>query len=367
MPSLQTVKENCKDLVNPDNKTLSLYEQRSEDYLKTETDPNPEVDSDYYAFFRRLHRDHCSLSWSNMEVLYANGNLQIDLNWLHADTSYNVYVYADNRLYTGALQGQTLSFSTPSLPSVYTYTVSFGASVASSKGDDIRNAIAKNMGINPGWLTNQDVQNNAAARMRMLASSTTFTYEVLYDRGNINYSPSTIISNLDVSQLTSDLTTLTSVTPTYSNAAATSSSTTYPSWIRQPVLAAIGQTNVTFIGTPTQSGIMCVSCSYKEYQSLTTYAWQIIAGLDGYSEITPSSCSNSTANQNITLFVDGLTAGTHYNCSFTGCNDYPLWPTCIDAATTPSITTAKIQSILTYEIDGASIAGLFVAFFLIFN
>ncbi|CAG9312215.1 unnamed protein product [Blepharisma stoltei] len=367
-PSYRMVKDSCKDLVDPSNSTLSLYEQRSYDYLHTEIDPNPELDSDYYAFFRRLHRDHCNLNWYNMEVLYASGSLTLDFDWLHADTTYNVFVYADNRLYSGAMQSQSISLTTPSLPSVYTYTVSFSASVASSKGDDIRNAIAKNMGINPGWLTNQEVANPSTGRMRMLASSTTFTYEVLYDRSNIKYSPLAIIANLDVSQVTSDLTALTSATPTLSNAAATSSSTTYPSWIRQPVLAAIGQTNVTFIGTPTQSGIMCVSCSRKTYQSLTTYAWQIISGLDGYSDIVPSSCSNSTANKNITMFVDGLRVGTPYNCSFTACNDYPLWPTCIDATTTtPSISTLPIYTILTYEIDGASAVGLFMAFFLIFN
>jgi hypothetical protein len=300
--------------------------------------------------------------------VYAGQSYTITLDWLYAQTPYVFTAYVDNKLMndTTGYTAYTESFTSgpaSGLPGVYTQAVTFSGSVATSSGDAIRYAIAKNMGINPAWLAGQAVTTTTT---RMLQTgTTTFTYNVLYDRSNPTYTSSTIAAHLDRTATQSDLGELIGVTPSIASASAVTVGST-PTWVASPQSSSVAETTATFIATETQTGLICVSCSTYAGDK-TTHAWQVLAGLDAQSEVAMSTCGNSTAATNTTLTVTGLATGTTYHCYFTGCNNYPLWPSCIDVTSTTDLASVSITTLVPDENDSAMYVTLVAAFFLIFN
>jgi len=316
-------------------------------------------------FFRRMQQEHCAKAYGDADVIYANQAVTLDLDWLSAGTSYVLIAYVDNRLSatTTSIANTTISFTTTALSGVYTQAVTFSGSVATTVGDNIRYSLAQNMGINPSWLDGQAV-TTTTSRMLQTVATTTFTYNVLYDRKNPAYSPSVILNNLDRTLATSSLTTIAGSAPTYVTAAVSTGST--PSWVSAPASSSVSDTTATFIATSTQAGEICVSCATSAVTG-TTYAWQVIVGLDAQSDVAFGSCADSTASTNTTLTVTGLANGTAYNCYFTACNSYPLWPSCIDATATTSLAKVSVTTDTVTPTSSATIMSVFAVFFLIFN
>jgi hypothetical protein len=367
-PTFEQLVASTAGLVSQANGTYTLMQQLQMQYMHTETDPNPALDIDVYAFFRRQQRQHCATVWTSAMSVYAGVSYTITLDWLFAQTPYIFSAYVDNLLIndtTGYIVDNKTFTAGPStgLPTVYTQSVTFSGAVATSSGDNIRYAIAKNMGINPAWLAGQAVTTTTS---RMLQTGTTmFTYNVLYDRSNPLYSSSVIAANLARTQVQTDLTTLVGVAPTIgaSTAVTTGSS---PTWVSAPQSSSVAETTATFIATDTQAGLICVECSIYA-GTKTTYAWQVLAGLDAQSDIAYGTCGNSTASTNTTLTVTGLSTGTTYHCYFTGCNNYPLWPSCIDATVSTNLASVSITTLTPAVVSSSVYMTLVAAFLLIFN
>ncbi|CAG9314827.1 unnamed protein product [Blepharisma stoltei] len=361
VPTFSELISMTADLISKGSGTYYLQEQLDSDYSATETAPDyTKGDTDIQSFFRRQHKEHCASPWTSSQVIYSGTSASIDLNWLMGGTDYTFTGYAVNEV-TNNTTPVTISFSTSSLPSVSTYSVQFSGSVAQTSGDNIKLSLAKNMGINPAWLT---LQSYNGPTSRFLAdSTTTFTYNVLYDRSK-SYTPANIIANIDQTQLSSDLTTLVGTSPTLTSGTAASATT--PTWATAPAYSTVGETSAAFTATSTVAGTVHVSCTESVISGKNVYAWQVIDGLDGNSEIAYAATNNSTASTSTTLTVSGLTGGTTYYCYFTACNSYPLWPTCIDYSSTASLAMVTIKT-TTPDDDSAMVLGAIAGLFLIFN
>ncbi|CAG9328371.1 unnamed protein product [Blepharisma stoltei] len=356
------------DLVSPTNATYSYQELKDMDYEDTETDiDSTKGDTDINSFFRRMHAKHCATYYTNAQVIYTGTSAQVVLDNLMGGTDYVFTAYVDNRLIesTSSYTAVTSSFSTSALPSITTTSVSFSGSVAQSSSDNIRNVLAKNMGVNPSWLTLATYTPPTSTRYLQDSTGTsTFIYNVLYDRAlSASYPSNTIANNLAGTQATSEFASLYSYT-TSAYATATASTGTTPSWTVAPASSTVGETSAAFTATSSQAGTIYVSCT-DETSTYNTYAWQVIDGLNANSNPGYATYANSTAATSATLTVSGLTQGTQYQCYFTACNNYPLWPSCIDYSTSSSLVSVTIKTLTTD--DGAAMLSLLAAFFLIFN
>ncbi|CAG9323210.1 unnamed protein product [Blepharisma stoltei] len=365
IPSFSEIVAATADLVTRASDTYYLQEQLDIDYEATETAPDyNKGDTDIQSFFRRKHKEHCATPWTSSQVIYAGEAATIDLNWLMGATDYTFTAYAANEV-VNSTTPTTNNFTTAPLPTLSTYTVTFAGSVAQSSGFSIKSTIAKNMGINPAWLTGQVYISSSSRMLIDSIGRSAFTYNVLYDRSKPYYSPSKIIANIDEIQLTSDLYKLVGVSPTLSSGSVTTQTT--PSWVAAPVNGTVGETSAVFTATSTQDGIVCVSCTESVISDKNVYAWQVVDGLDGNSLEAYADCENSTATVNTTLTVSGLTQGTVYYCYFTACNSYPLWPSCIDYTSTTPLASVTINTTTPVSDDSGAIILAVTGFLLFFN
>ncbi|CAG9325862.1 unnamed protein product [Blepharisma stoltei] len=328
IPTFQELYNLTSDLVIP-NSQATLQDKLDKEYAATETDYDPKKDPDISSFFRRKHSEHCSTFWASSQVLYSKVPILINLSFLMAGTSYTFATYLDNRLssnfssYIPTIE----SFTTKPLPVMQAFSVNFPGGISTTNTEPIRYILGKNMGINPDWLISAGVKTASSRRLQS-EGTTSFIYYVLCDRSKSFYDSAKIIANFNSIQATNELASLVGINPTYSwNGVSLGVS---PLWTENPILAGITYTQVTFIATQTQDGIICVSCTSSEI-SKATYAWQVIDSLDGNSASAHGNCINSTAEINSTLTVSSLNPSTNYTCHFTACNDYPLWPACIEA------------------------------------
>ncbi|CAG9312558.1 unnamed protein product [Blepharisma stoltei] len=319
------------DLVTPSKTIQTLQEQLSHQYQNTETDINTsKKDTDINSFFRRIHSEHCSDYWASSQVITTAG-ATIDFNWLMAGTSYTFSAYIATRLTnnTGAYPLNTYNFTTDAAGQYYSTAVTFSGSVLSSSSSSIAKVLAKNMGVNPSWLT------YVSSTRRMLqgtSSTTTFTYNVLSDSRYPAYTSSAMISNLNTNQAqaTSDFSSTLSLTATSLGTSTAVSTGTTPTWSTAPAKTASTDTSATFTAASSQAGTIYVSCTDNDLTGRITYAWQVTNGLDATTEKVPSANVASVAATSETLTVTGLSAGTSYACYFTACNSYPVTPSCID-------------------------------------
>ncbi|CAG9312582.1 unnamed protein product [Blepharisma stoltei] len=339
------------DLVTPSKSIQSLQEQLSEQYLSTETDIDTTKDTDINAFFKRIHSEHCSDYWASSQVITTAG-ATIDLNWLMAGTSYTFSAYIATRLTnnTAAYPLNTYNFTTDAAAQYYSTSVTFSGSVPSTSSSGIAKVLAKNMGVNPSWLT------YVSSSRRMLQSSsgstttTTFVYNVLSDSRYPAYTSSGMISNLNTNQAqaTSDFSSALALTSTALGTSTAVTTGTAPSWSTAPAKTANTDTSATFTAASSQAGTIYVSCTDNDLTGRITYAWQVTNGLDATTEKVPSANVASVATTSETLTVSGLSAGTSYACYFTACNSYPVTPSCIEYT-----STTPLQSI-TFKTSGSS-------------
>ncbi|CAG9312525.1 unnamed protein product [Blepharisma stoltei] len=334
------------DLVTPSSSILTLNEQLAIQYNHTETDINTSKgDTDIYSFFKRIHAEHCNDYWASSQVITTSG-ATLDFNWLMAGTSYTFTAYIATRLTndTTVYPIKTYNFTTDALASIYTTSVTFSGSVASSSSSNIAKVLAKNMGVNPSWLT---LSGTSSSRMLQSSttSTTTFTYNVLADSRYPSYTSSSMITNLNTNQAqaTSDFTNLYALTATSLGTSASVSTGTTPSWSTAPAKSTVADTSATFTAASSQAGTIYVSCSDDDLTGRITYAWQVMDGLDATSSTVPSSSVTSVAATSETLTVAGLKAGTAYVCYFTACNSYPLNPLCIDYVASTSTALASVS------------------------
>ncbi|CAG9316465.1 unnamed protein product [Blepharisma stoltei] len=366
IPTFPELVSAVADLVSPVKNTYSYQELKDMDYNNTETDVNPAMgDTDINSFFRRMHARHCATYYANAQVIYADNSAQVILDNLMAGTEYVFTAYVDNRLIniTYNYTAQTVPVITSALPSVSTKSVVFSGSVPQTSSDNIRNVLAKNMGVNPSWLTLTSYASTSS-RLLQASATSTFTYNVLYDRALADgYSSDTILGNLNEVQASSDFSSLYSYT-TSSYYAGSTTRGTAPSWVKTPIVIEIGENAATFMATSDKAGTVYVSCTDEE-SDLNTYAWQVIDGLNANSNPAHADYGNWTKNQNTTLTVSGLTQGSIYMCYFTACDNYPAWPSCIDYSDDSSLVKIGIKT--KASDSDAAILGFVAAFFLILN
>ncbi|CAG9332627.1 unnamed protein product [Blepharisma stoltei] len=283
-------------------------------------------------------------------------------------TTYTITAFADNKLIndTSSYKAMTVNISTSDLPQIQSTSVTFSGSIPTSTGDSIRQKLAKNMGVNPLWLTGQSVTPST----RMLAdgtgttTTTTFAYNVIYDRSKPSYTPSGIIGNLDSATATSELTTLVGTAPTYGATNAVQTGTA-PS-LTSPSVTTKTDTSVTLSATSSQVGTIYAACSTSS--GYTAYSWQVVDGLDGTSSAVPhGSATVATAATAVTLTVSNMSAGRSYSCYLTACNSYPLWSTCSDVTTSTTVTVTTSGSSSTDSSAVVMGTGVLAALFLIFN
>ncbi|CAG9330116.1 unnamed protein product [Blepharisma stoltei] len=370
------LKAQIQSLVSPESTIDSLEKQLADEYLATETHIDYTKDTDITSFFKRIHKNHCNTLWSSAIVNRSkNGQVQITFDWLMDNTHYSFYAYADNKI-SSTQPTATTDFTTSSSQAVYSTSVTFTGDVAASLDDSIRRGLAKNMGVNPDWLisTGRTTPSSATGSLRFLQTSTTtysrFNYQMVYDRSKPGYSPSYMLAQLDQTGATTDLTSIAGSAPAAFGSATSVSTGTVPTWSVDPSKTSVADTSAVFSVTSSQVGIACVSCT-DITTTKTTYAWQVIDGLDAESNEAHGTCANvTTAATAISLTVSGLTQATSYTCYFTACNSYPTHTYCMDASTSGStVTPLKSVSITTTgsKDDAAIYLGLLTAFFLIFN
>ncbi|CAG9312563.1 unnamed protein product [Blepharisma stoltei] len=336
------------DLVTPSKTISTLQEQLSAQYLSTETDIDTTKDADINEFFKRIKAEHCSDYWASSQVITTAGTT-IDFNWLMAGTSYTFSAYIATRLTnnTAAYPLNTYNFTTDAAAQYYSTAVTFSGSVPSTSSSSIAKVLAKNMGVNPSWLT---YVSSSRRMLQDTTTTTTFTYNVLSDNRYPAYTSSGMISNLNTNQAqaTSDFSSTLALTSTALGTSTAISTGSAPAWSTAPAKTANTDTSVTFTAASTQAGTIYVSCTDNDLTARITYAWQVSQGLDATTEIVPSASVAAVATTSETLTVTGLTAGTSYACYFTACNSYPVTPSCIEYT-----STTPLQSI-TFKTSGSS-------------
>mmetsp|Transcript_15879 Transcript_15879/g.15835 ORF Transcript_15879/g.15835 Transcript_15879/m.15835 type:complete len:2183 (-) Transcript_15879:22-6570(-) len=335
------------DLVSPSKSIQTLQEQLASQYQNTETDiDTTKGDTDINSFFKRIHSEHCSDYWASSQVISTAGG-SVDLNWLMAGTSYTFSAYIATKLTnnTASYPLSTYNFTTDAAAQYYTTSVTFSGSVASSSSSSIAKVLAKNMGINPSWLTfvstSRRLQTSSGT-----STTTTLTYNVLSDSRYPAYTSSGAISNLNTNsaQATSDFSTQLALTSTAMGTSAAIQTGTAPSWSSAPSKTGMTDTSATFTATSSQAGTIYATCSSNDLTGHITYAWQVTNGLDSTTEKVPSANVASVASTAETLTVSGLTAGTPYVCYFTACNSYPVTPTCIDYTSTTPLSSISFTT-----------------------
>lgn len=118
--------------------------------MGTETDPVDGKDDNIYHFMWRRFGNHCSLPHYEAVPIYQDIPVTLNFDWLYGKTSYKFVAYVDNMYYdTNKLTASSVSFTTESLPSVYEFSVFFTGIVKDDNLTDVRNILAKYMGINP--------------------------------------------------------------------------------------------------------------------------------------------------------------------------------------------------------------------------
>ncbi|CAG9310326.1 unnamed protein product [Blepharisma stoltei] len=344
------------DLVSPSSSIQTLQDQLDSEYLSTETDiSSTKGDTDIASFFKRIHAEHCENYWASSQVITTSG-ATFDFNWLMAGTSYTFTAYIATRLTndTTVYPIKTYNFTTDSLGSIYTTSVTFSGTVSTSSSN-IAKVLAKNMGVNPSWLS---YVSSSRRRLDDTTTTTTYTYNVLADSRYPAYTSSAIISNLNTNQAqaTADFLSTYSLTASSLGTSAAVSTGTTPSWSTAPAKSAVTATSATFTAASSQAGTIYVSCSDNDLTSRITYAWQVVDGLDATSSSVPSSSVTSVAATSETLTVAGLTAGTTYACYFTACNSYPLNPLCIDYVSSTSTALASVTITTTATSDSSNAA-----------
>ncbi|CAG9312523.1 unnamed protein product [Blepharisma stoltei] len=312
------------DLVHPSSTTQTLQEQLADEYQHINTAEN---DTDIYSFFRRIHASHCDSYWASSQVISTLGTT-LDFNWLMGGTSYTFIAYISTRMTnnTAAYPLQTYNFTTNSIGQLYTTSVTFNGTVLSSSSENIKKVLAKNMGINPSWLVYK-----ASARRRLAETvTTTFTYSVLSDSRYPSFTSQMIIENLNKAQSISDFSSSSLEVLNIGQPNAISAGET-PLWNTSPVIDSITDKAVKFVAATSVAGKIYTSCSNNDITGHTTYAWQIVDGLDATSTKVKAGSAVSTTSSITSIQVSELDAETFYICYFTACNDYPLAPSCIDS------------------------------------
>lgn len=141
-----------------------------------------------------------------------------------------------------------------------------------------------------------------------------------------------------------------------------------PSWVVTPSISSIGDTFAIFSAESSGDGLICALCASPTNDTIQ-YAWQVLAGIDSYTALAPNSCEKATASTNATITVTGLTQNSNYTCWFTACNDYPLWPTCIEVSGSVMLQSLEVETIQpeSKSESSATLMSIFGAVWLIFN
>lgn len=272
--------------------------------------------------------------------MYANVAVTLDLTWLLAGTQYTIAGYVDNRLMTNTttFESNSVSFTTTAVSPIYTHKTTFAGTIAKSLGENIKNSLAKSLGINPNWLANQKFVSNS----RMLQDGTTeITHYVLTDRSISDITPSVIFAAVDQAAAKDDLAEIAGSKPSFTNTLLATGSA--PAWTTIPVISSVGSSTAEFVATSTLNGVICALCADPTLTGIQ-YAWQILVGIDSATSLAPSNCQDALSNSATTITVSGLKGGTKYDCWFTACNDYPLWPACLEATSNLALDKVSIET-----------------------
>lgn len=349
-PTFDEVKALNYDLIEPNANITSLSAQLMAARLDKETEIDPEKDTDIAAFFRRQLGEHCSTVWVNSTVVYANVEFTASFDWLYAGAKYQAYAFVDNKLNlnTAALVPAATSFTFLDMPDVYTHTITLAGNLATISAA-FNETLYENLGVNPEWITGQTKVNTGS---RMLAEETVVTHTIVSDRGIPTLTPDAIIKASSKSELESDLKTLTGFTTTVTNSPIINDGIA-PAYKESPSEESVTETTATFSVSIADNGIVCVVCADPDLtETGTQYSAQVTAGLDSANKMAPSKCGEATIDKAIELVVTGLEASTDYDCWFTACNDYPLWPTCQEVSETTTTTTKLTMVSITTDSAG---------------
>ncbi|CAG9332621.1 unnamed protein product [Blepharisma stoltei] len=365
----KTMVDNAPVLTDPNSYTLS--DQLADEYANKETDIDTSKDKDIYEFFSRQHAEHCDDYYISSQVVYAKTTTIINLDFLMGGTDYTFAAYGDHKLLSDHSydQPKVINFTTSPLQPIMTLFVTCTStgdlSLYSSK---VASTLAKYSGINPSWLYYISTSQPSNRRVQAYGTATTFSYYVIYDRSFPGYSSSKILENFNknqanaMSELKSTL--YLSSAPSYTFSDVIPS--TNPAWELLPVLIKQKDDMQRFNLTSSINGKAYVSCGINSTND-NPAAWQVMDGLDARNNKGRVSSIDVTAHVPQLLSISGLQEGTTYYCYLTLCNNYPMWPTCMEYGGDSQYTSMSRISVKGSDSDGSVWILLGLSILLIFN
>lgn len=345
IPSFSSLKSSVPSLLSQNTSNPDLLPMPSD----------PEAGEAWDDFQHRLYKAHLQSSWVGALAVYpGNSVLTLSLNWLWANTVYQLSGYLDT-FGTVIPEVRTEYFTTLPTAESQPFTVRFQGVVPQALGGKIGELTAAVMGVNPLRLHGLVYLSNPGRRLQ--SAYTTFTYTLLSNRFAETPTPSeqTKLSQSAQAMLAASLVgngitnTLDSVTNN------PIPMRVVPQWISPPTSLGSTINSVTVSLQASVQGQLC--CVAFTSNKAAPSAEQVVLGLD--STNTPGSAicipNNLQAAFN-SLLIPNLQSRTSYYVYCTATDAYPQWPTVMSySATSPMnpVLIATQGSSNTTEVAGA--------------
>lgn len=321
-------------MIDTENDAAAAERERMH-YLLDEVQEDGES---WVNYKNKLYRMHLMDNYCTAVIADLQGAVEdVELEWLWADTEYDVSAYLVNGDLTSPEFPYT--FTTEAPHNSVSLRMRFDGNLSEDKATSIQEQSARVMGINPQRVVYSSRQANTARRLQTdpVVSSTDMFFYVLAERNAEQPSPKDLaellvdqqdslaeyLKSAGVDNDLMEIDDITELTPTPN------------SWVASPSSADITSSSITVEFTTTNAGH--VACIADSTSATSPTGRQVYFGLNALNEEVAYTLVEAEAQTALTLEISGLEAETSYNVWCVATDDLPIWPTIMaDSETSPA-------------------------------